>query len=329
MQQRRFGDSDLISSAVGFGTWEMSTTEYGHIDVGDASAAVGAAIDRGITLFDTAETYGPFHSETLLAKALGARRKEIVLVTKVGFNFSPEGKNIGRNSAYEWIIARAEGCLQRLNTDWLDLLLIHWPDHNTPYDEPIRALEQLKADGKIRHYGVSNFAPAMMDVCERAGHLTANQVGYHLFDRRMERAVLPYCQAHDIGFMAYGTLGFGLLTGAFTPETKFVDYDWRSRGRAFNLPLFEREPFLKELKVVARLQALAARYDKTVAQLAIAWVLSNPTVSVALVGMRNTKELDENVAAADWKLAPEDKAEMDRIFAEEGVPTHVNTAQAL
>ncbi|MFH1084218.1 MAG: aldo/keto reductase [Chloroflexota bacterium] len=329
MQQRRFGDSDLISSAVGFGTWEMSTTQYGHIDVGEASAAVGAAIDRGITLFDTAEIYGPFHSEEILANALGPRRKEIVLVTKVGFDYDAEGKSIGRRSSYEWIIARAEGCLRRLNTDWLDLLLIHWPDHNTPYDEPIRALEQLKADGKIRHYGVSNFAPAMLDVCERAGHLAANQVGYHLFDRRMEKAVLPYCLAHGTGFMAYGTLAFGLLTGAFAPETKFVEWDWRSHGRAFGLPLFEREPFLKELRVVEWLKALAARYDKTVAQLAIAWVLSHPAVSVALVGMRNTKELDENVAAADWALTPEDKAEIDRIFAEEGVPTHRDTAQAL
>jgi len=329
METRTFGDSDLRCSALGFGTWEMSTTQYGAIDVDDACRAVGEAIDRGITLFDTAEAYGPYRSEELLRRALGPRRKEVVLVTKVGFVFDAENRTVGRCSRREHIIAHAEGCLRRLNTDWIDLLLIHWPDHDTPYDEPIQALEELKAAGKIRHYGVSNFAPAMMDVCERVGHLTANQVGYHLFDRRVERAVLPYCQQHGIGFMAYGTLGFGLLTGAFTPETTFVDWDWRSGGMAFGLPLFRRPEFERELRVVARLQELAARYGKSVAQLAIAWVLGHPAVTVALVGMRNARELDENVAAADWRLTPEDRAAIDAIFVEEGVPTYTKAPQAL
>lgn len=329
MEQRRLGDSDLVCSALGFGTWEMSTTQYGDIDVNEASRAVNAAIDRGITLFDTAEVYGPYHSEELLGKALGPRRKEIVLVTKVGFDYDAESRIVGRKSTYNHIITHAEGCLKRLGTDWVDLLLVHWPDHDTPYDEPIRAMEELKAAGKIRYYGVSNFSPAMMDACEKAGHLTANQVGYHLFDRRVERAVLPYCQEHGIGFMAYGTLGFGLLTGAFTPETTFVDWDWRSSGTAFELPLFQKEHLLKELKVVKRLQELAAHYDKTVAQLAIAWVLSHPAATVALVGMRNIKELEENVAAADWKLTAEDKAEIDRICEEEDVPTYIDARQAV
>jgi len=161
------------------------------------------------------------------------------------------------------------------------------------------------------------------------GHLTANQVGYHLYDRRMEAAVLPYCQAHHIGFMAYGTLGFGLLTGAFTPETTFVEWDWRHGGKAFGLPLFEREHFLNELRVTARLQQLAADYGYTVAQLAIAWVLGNPAVSVALVGMRNSRELQENIAAVDWRLSPADRAEIDRIFEQEGVPTYVDAPQAV
>ena len=329
MEQRRLGDSDLVCSVLGFGTWEMSTTQYGDIDVNEASRAVNAAIDRGITLFDTAEVYGPYHSEELLGKALGPRRKEIVLVTKVGFDYDAESRIVGRKSTYNHIITHAEGCLERLGTDWVDLLLVHWPDHDTPYDEPIRAMEDLKAAGKIRHYGVSNFSPAMMDACEKAGHLTANQVGYNLFDRRVERAVLPYCQEHGVGFMAYGTLGFGLLTGAFTPETTFVDWDWRSSGRAFGLPLFQKEHLLKELKVVKRLQELAAHYDKTVAQLAIAWVLSHPAATVALVGMRNIKELEENVVAADWKLTVEDKAEIDRICEEEDVPTYVDARQAV
>jgi hypothetical protein len=329
MEQRRFGNTDLVCSAVGFGTWEMSTTQYGAIDVKEASQAMNAAIDRGITLVDTAEVYGPYHSEEIVGQALGARRKEIVLVTKVGFRIDQNNKIVGRDSTPASVIAHAEGCLKRLGTDHIDLLLIHWPDHNTPIPDTMGALEQLKAAGKIRHYGVSNFSVQMMDTCQRHGHLAANQIGYHMFDRRMEAAVLPYCLEHKIGFMAYGTLGFGLLTGAFTPQTTFVDWDWRHSGKAFSLPLFEREDFLKELRVVDRLKALAGSYGKSVAQLAIAWVLAQPAVTVALVGMRNTRELDENVAAADWRLTDADRAEIDRIFAEESVPTYVDAQLAL
>ncbi len=334
MEHRNFGNTDLSCSALGFGTWEMGTTQYGEIDIRDAVRAVQMAIDYGITLFDTAEIYGPFTSEELLAQGLGDRRKEVIVVTKVGFTYYDDptlrgnAAVSGRNAAADYIIERTEGCLKRLNTDYLDLLLIHWPDHKTPHEESIRALEALKASGKIRHYGVSNYTVAMMEACEQVGHLTANQVGYHLFDRRMEAQVLPYCLEQGIGFMAYGSLGYGLLTGALTPETTFVDWDWRSKGQAFGLPLFTEENFLKELQVVERLKALAARYNKSVAQLAIAWLLGNPAVTVGLVGMRNEHELQENVAAADWRLSEADRTEIDRAFAEEDVPTYVDAEQA-
>lgn len=329
MEQRRIGDSGLVCSALGFGTWEMSTTMYGHIDVREATRAVQSAIDHGITLFDTAEAYGPYHSEEILAKALGSRRQEIVLVTKVGFVYDDQNKIVGRNSDPAYLAQRAEGCLRRMHTDYVDLLLIHWPDHQRPMADAIGALEKLKQEGKIRAYGVSNFTVPMMEACEQAGHLAANQVGYHLFDRRMEAGVLPYCLDHDIGFMAYGTLGFGLLTGAFDEGTTFVDWDWRSKGSAFGLPLFEREHFLKELRVTRRLQELASDSGHTVAQLAIAWVLDNPAVSVALVGMRNDRELEENVAAADWRLTDGEREEIDGIFEEEGVPTYADAEQAV
>ena len=313
MEQRMIGDTDLVTSTLGFGTWEMSTASYGEIDVDDASRAVNAAIDHGITLFDTAEVYGPYHSEEILAKELGPRRKDVILVTKVGFQYSHEPKVTGRNSQYDHVIERAERCLRRLDTDVIDLLLIHWPDHSTPFEETMRALDQLKSNGKIRHYGVSNFTVEMLEECARRGHLATNQVGYHLFDRRMEAEVLPYCLQSDTGYMAYGSLGFGLLSGAFTPETTFVDWDWRSSGKAFELPLFEPEPFAKDLRVAERLKEIAAGYDKTLPQLALAWVFGNPAVSVALVGMRNERELTENVAAADWRLSDDDRAAIDAV----------------
>ena len=329
MEQRRFGDTDLVCSALGFGTWEMGTTQYGQIDVTEAAAAVSSAIDNGINLIDTAAVYGPFHSEILLAKALGTRRKEVVLVSKVGFGITEGGRDTGRDSSRMSVIWGAEGCLRRLGTDYLDLLLIHWPDRKTPLAETVGALEELKKDGKIRHYGVSNFTPEMMEECQEFGKLAANQVGYNLFDRRMESRVLSCCAEHRIGFMAYGTLGFGLLTGAFTPETSFVSWDWRSSGNAFGLPIFERYYFLRELRVVERLKPLAARYGKTVPQLAIAWDLRQPAVTVALVGARKPSEVEENVKAVDWRLPAEAAADIDLIFREEGVSTHVDSPQAV
>lgn len=334
MENRTFGDADLECSAIGFGTWEMGTTQYGDIDIAQATRAVQMAIDHGVTLFDTAEAYGPNTSEELLARALGNRRKDIVLVTKVGFIYhddpSVRGNDAitGRDASIANITEHTEGCLKRLDTDYVDLMLIHWPDHKTPHEETMRGLEALKDAGKVRYYGVSNYDVPMMEECQRHGSLAANQVGYNLFDRRMEAAVLPYCLEQGIGFMAYGSLGFGLLTGAFTPDTRFVDWDWRSAGGAFGLPLFERENFLKELRVVERLKELAAGYDKSVAQLALAWLLGNPAVTVGLVGMRNEFELRENIAAADWRLTEADRAEIDRIFEEEGVPTYVDAEQA-
>ena len=330
MKQRPIGNTDLMTSPIGFGTWEMSTTMYGSIDVGEAARAVHSAIDHGINLFDTAEVYGPFHSEELLAKALGARRREVILVTKTGFMFDDEKYRIlGRNSRYEHIIARTEGCLRRLNTDVIDLMLIHWPDFETPFDEPMRALQKLKEDGKIRHAGVSNFNIETMDYCRQFTDVAVNQVGYHLFDQRMQKAILPYCRQHNIGFMAYGTLGFGLLTGAFKPDHTFEESDWRRRNyTAFGLPLFQREHFARELRVATRLAELAAGHGRSLAQLAIAWVLGHPAVSVALVGMRNDRELAENVASAEWRLSDGDRAAIDRIFAEESCPTYEDYPQS-
>ena len=153
---------------MGFGTWELGTTQYGDIDVEEAVRAVHMAIDHGVTLFDTAEVYGPFTSEELLARGLGERRKDVVLVTKVGFVISNDpavrgdAAIVGRDASAANVTAHTEGCLKRLNTDYVDLMLIHWPDLVTPHEETMGALEALQAAGKIRHYGVSNYDVPMM-----------------------------------------------------------------------------------------------------------------------------------------------------------------------
>jgi aryl-alcohol dehydrogenase-like predicted oxidoreductase len=325
MERRPIGNTDLMTSPIGFGTWEMSTTMYGSIDVGEASRAVHSAIDHGINLFDTAEVYGPFHSEELLAKALGARRREVILVTKTGFKFDDEKYRVlGRNSRYEHIIARTEGCLRRLNTDVIDLMLIHWPDFETPFDEPVRALQKLKEDGKIRHAGVSNFNIETMDYCRQYTDIAVNQVGYHLFDQRMQRAILPYCLQHNIGFMAYGTLAFGLLTGTLSADTTFGSNDWRATGGrpGWNVGVFAEEYFQRNLQVVEDLKPIAESRGKGMPHLALRWVLSNPAVSVALVGTRTAQEVEDNVAGLEWALSGADFQRIDAVFDRYGVDTH-------
>jgi aryl-alcohol dehydrogenase-like predicted oxidoreductase len=145
----------------------------------------------------------------------------------------------------------------------------------------------------------------------------------------MEKQVLPYCLEKNIGFMSYGTLAYGILTGALKPDTKFVDWDWRSNGMAFGIPLFKDEHFVKALKVVDRLKEIAGRYDKTVAQLAIAWVVSHPAISVALVGARKPSEIKENIEAAGWVLDDDIKADIDRVFEEEDVSNNRDVEQIL
>jgi aryl-alcohol dehydrogenase-like predicted oxidoreductase len=295
--------------------------------VKEAIYAVHAAIDAGVNLFDTAAVYGPYSSEELLAEALGPRRKDVVVVTKVGFDITDDRQVKGRDAGREIMLSQAEKCLQRLNTDYVDLLMLHWHDKKTPIPEIMRTLEDLKAAGKCRHIGICNFTPAMLAECEEHGHLSAVQVGYHMFDRRVEKGILPFCLERGIGFMSYGTLGFGLLTGAIRPGHQFGEYDWRARGKAFGVPLFEPENLEKESRVLDRLKVFAARYGKTVPQLAIAWAIGHPAVTVSLAGIRRPSELLENVQAVGWKLSAAERVEIDRIFEEEGVPTYADSPE--
>lgn len=316
MEYRPFGRTGLQVSAVGFGCWELGG-QYGHYDEQEVIDAVHRALDLGVNCFDTAEGYGFGRSEELLARALGPRRKDVILVTKFGI-YQQEGK-WRRDSTRAQALAAIERSLKFLNTDYVDVYLIHWPDRATPFEEPMQALEEIVQTGKARFVGVSNFKAEEIATCMATRRVDVGQYGYHLFDRRMEREVFPYCLEQGIGVMAYGSLAHGLLTGAFTPQTTFAENDWRRNGRAFGLSLFTPENFPKNLAVVEELKTLAARRGKTVLDLALRWVLSNPVVSVALVGFRKPEEVDGMAGALGWSLSAEELAEIDAIFAKHGV----------
>lgn len=315
MQYRTMGASDLTISAIGFGCWEMGGNQYGDVDDQEETHAVHRAIDLGVTLFDTAAIYGHGHSEEVLGGALGSRRNEIILVTKGGLSWDVIGGPQRRDSSRAAILQGMDDSLRRLGTEYVDLYLIHWPDVQTPIDETMGTLDDLVRAGKTRYVGVSNYSAAQLREAKRTTNICANQVGYNLFDRRWEREMFPTARELGIGVMAYGPMAHGLLTGTFTTETTFVEWDWRSRGAAFGQHLFSPENFPKNIAVADRLKEMAARLGTTLPQLAIAWVLQQPAVSVALAGIRAPEEIEHNVGALDVRFSPADLSVIDEIMA--------------
>jgi len=314
VQQRNLGNTGLRVSAIGFGCWEMGNPDYGSSDEGEMIAAVNRAIDLGVTLFDTAPNYGFGGSEKVLGRALGARRKDIILVSKVGIPWDPVTLTTKMDGRYSTIKRINEESLQRLGTDHLDLVLMHWPDPETPIEETMRALEELRTEGKALHVGVSNFSPYELRVAREHAPICANQVGYNLFDRRWERAMFSAAQELGIGVMAYGPMAHGLLTGTLSRENTFDERDWRRKGNIFGQRLFG--PNLgQNLDVVDGLLTVADRIGTTLPRLALAWVLQHPAVSVALSGCRSPREIEENVKALDVSLDAAALAEIDGIMA--------------
>jgi aryl-alcohol dehydrogenase-like predicted oxidoreductase len=320
-EYRRLGQTDLIVSAIGFGCWEMGGT-YGDISASEVVRAVQRAVDVGINCFDTAPAYGRGGSEHLLAQALGPRRKDVVIVTKCGVGYPERPK--GRDSRRATVMASLEQSLRHLKTDYVDVLLIHWPDVTTPFEETMGALDEIVQQGKARYVGVSNFTLSQMQECMRTRRVDVVQYGLNMFDRRMEQEIFPFCQAEGIGVMVYGPLAYGLLAGAFTEETQFRGNDWRAEGNrmpALFLGLFAEGNFQRNVRAVNALKPLAERRGKKMPHLALRWVLSNPAVSVALAGMRSVQEVEDNLGALGWQLADAERAEIDAAFATYGINT--------
>lgn len=289
-------------------------------------AAVQRAIDTGVTCFDTAPHYGRGASEILLGNALGSHRKEVLIVTKCSFGFegSASGRPKGRDSRKESIPPLVDQSLQRMRTDYIDVLLVHVPDINTPFEETMCALDNVAQQWKVRAVGVSNFTLGQLKACEAVRRIDVVQYGLNMFDRRVEREMHPYCLQQDIGVIAYAPVGYGLLTGAFTMDTKFGQSDIRGTGgyQGFTAGILDLEHRQRNLQLVEDLKPIAAKRGKTMSPLALRWVLSHPAVSVALVGTENVQELVENLGSIEWEVSGQDLQQIDEVFAKYGVDTH-------
>jgi aryl-alcohol dehydrogenase-like predicted oxidoreductase len=324
MEYRPFGRTGLEVSAVGFGCQEIGGG-YGSIEESEFAQAVGRALDLGINCFDTAEAYGSGASEQALGRALGRRRDEAIVVTKFGVGY-PDRPNF-RDSSRARVRASIDQSLQNLGTDHVDVYLVHWPDRATPFEETMGALDDVVREGKARFVGVSNFTRDEIAACMQTRRVDVAQYGLNMFDRRMQREILPYCEEQGIGFEAYGSLAYGLLSGTLAPDVEFPPDDWRAKAHKWGVmtPLFAHlfgpDAIPANVAAAEEIKGLAARRGRSLPQLALQWTTANPAVSTSLVGCRNVAEVEDNVGALGWAIDDADLAAIDAIFARHGVNT--------
>ncbi len=300
--RRRIGGSDLWVSPIIMGMWQAGREMWTGIDDRQTRQALRAAIDAGINAFDTAEIYGKGHSERMLAAATAGVRDRVVYMTKVFAN----------HLQYEQVIAACNRSLKNLKTDRIDLYQIHWPSgswgtRNVPIEETMRALADLKDQGKIRAIGVSNFSRAQLEEAGRFGRIDSLQPPYSLFWRQAEADALPYCRQHGISVLAYSPMAQGILTGKFGPQHRFDAGDHRAQHR-----LLAPAVYPQVQAALARLRPIAERNRISLAQLALAWVISHPD-TCAIAGARSAAQAAENAAAGRVALSEADLAEMDAI----------------
>ncbi len=311
MRTITLGKTGLEVSRIAFGTWQLGG-EWGSFDEDSAITAIRHARELGVNFFDTAQAYGFGKSEEVLATALRAEldrnRDDLVIATKGGVN--PGGER-PRDARRDFLRQGVESSLRALKLDHIDLYQVHWPDERTPAEETAAALQELVDEGKIRHVGVSNYTAAQMAEFDRTRPVETLQPPYHLFRRGIEHEVLPYTREHDIGVLVYSPLASGLLTGRMTTDATFEESDWRAQSSAF-----KGETLRRNLAVVDRLSEFAAARGHSVSQLAIAWVLAQQGVHVAIVGARSARNIENSLAAAEIDLSADDLAEIERLAAD-------------
>lgn len=309
MQKRLLGKSGLEVSALGFGCMGLNFS-YSHALADDDSIRlIRDAFDRGVTFFDTAEVYGPFTNEVLVGKALAPVRDQVVIATKFGFDIDPAtGKNNGLNSRPEHIRAVAEASLKRLGVETIDLLYQHRVDPNVPIEDVAGAVKDLIAEGKVRHFGLSEPGAQTVRRAHAVQPVTTLQNEYSLWTRGPEtNGILDTCKELGIGLVAYSPLGKGFLTGAMSKDTRIGDNDFRK-----NLPRFSPEAMAANQAMVDLLKDMAAARDATPAQIALAWLLAREPWIVPIPGTTKLHRLEENLGAANIELTAADLAHIEK-----------------
>ena len=298
MQTRKLGQQGLEVSALGLGCMGMSFA-YGPGNDAESLRVLDRAFELGINFWDTAELYGPFKNEELLASALtGKRREDLILATKFGFTFGPNGAQVGLDSSPAHIKTSLEGSLKRLRTDYVDLYYQHRLDPKTPIEETVGALADLVKEGKVRYIGLSEVGPATVRRAHAVHPLSAIQTEYSLWERSVEARVLPTVRELGIGFVAYSPMGRGFLTGKINSPDDLHESDWRRTN-----PRFEQDNIRHNLALVEIVKRIASAYKATPAQVALAWLARRGSDIVPIPGTRHINYLEENAGAADLAIS--------------------------
>jgi aryl-alcohol dehydrogenase-like predicted oxidoreductase len=310
MDRTNIPGTSLGVSPVGIGTWAIGGWMWGGTDEAESIATIQAAFEHGINLVDTAPVYGFGRSEEIVGRAVAESglRSNVIIATKVGLQW--EGGRVSRNASRARIMREVEDSLRRLQTDYIDIYQVHWPDPLIAIEETADAMHMLLAQGKIRAIGVSNFSVGQMDRFRRNAPLHVLQPPYNLFERGIEADLLPYCQSNGIAMLGYGALCRGLLSGRMQANTSFDGDDLRRTD-----PKFLQPRFAQYLAAVARLDRLAQRFGKRVIHLAVRWMLDQG-ITTALWGARHPGQLQPVDEVTGWSLDADAKAEIDQILHE-------------
>ena len=315
MRKRTLGNSGISVGAIGYGAMGL-TWAYGEPMTGerekDAIALIHRAIDLGVTLFDTAEVYGPFTNETLVGKALAGKRDQVIIATKTGFVPQAAGTPMKRDGRPETIRRAVEGSLQRLQTDVIDLYQLHRVDENVPVEESVGALAELVAAGKVRAIGLSEVDVPTLERAMAVHPIATLQSELSLWTRDALADVLPWCKRNNVGFLAFSPLGRGFLTG------RLAQGDLKAGDFRTTLPRFQGENFDRNRLLVDQVARVAKRLGATNGQVALAWVLAQGDNVVPIPGTRRIPYLEENIGASALRLGADDLAELDAISAPAG-----------
>jgi aryl-alcohol dehydrogenase-like predicted oxidoreductase len=311
LKTTQLGQTGLEITRVGFGAWALGGGDWEHgwgpQDDQQSIDAIHHALEHGINWIDTAAAYGFGHSEQIVGRALEGLAERPYVFTKCSLLEGP-GRRIVHSLNRDSILREVGDSLARLGVEAIDLYQIHWPIPDADIEEGWAALADLKADGVVRHIGVSNFDADQLRRIEQIAPVETLQPQYSLIERDVERAILPYTREHEIGVIAYSPMGSGMLTGAMTPEraATLPDSDWRKHDPRFNEPQLSRN-----LALVERLKSVADRHDTTPGAVAVAWTLHHPAVAAAIVGFRRPDQVDAILSAADLELTDQDIAEIE------------------
>ena len=315
MQTRQLGRQGLETSALGLGCMGMSFAYTGGGDPAECEATLLEAIELGVTLLDTAEVYGPYTNEQLLGRCLaGGRRDRVVVATKFGLRIDADGRIVGLDSRPGHVREVVEASLARLGTDRIDLLYQHRVDPAVPIEDTVGAMAALVREGKVRYLGLSEASANTLRRANAVHPISALQSEYSLWERGVEREVLPACRELGIGFVPYSPLGRGFLTGRAAPADALPETDFRRMQ-----PRFQADNFAANLRLVQQLEELAARVSATPAQVALAWLLEQGPDVVPIFGTTRRTRLRENLGALDVRLASSDLQLLERVFAPENI----------